>query len=70
MVGENGVPVVSSDRTVIDAVMMAGPAPEFASKKTSSLLPGTDALPAPPLVAAQFVLPVAFQAVELPPPTQ
>ena len=40
------------------------------SKNTSSLDPGTEALFAPPDVAAQFVFPVAFQLADAPPPTQ
>jgi len=52
------------------ALILAVTAPELASKNTSSPEPGTEALPAPPLVADQLVSPVAFQFVDEPPPTQ
>ena len=62
--------MVLRDRIVIAAEMTELPTPELASKKTSSAEPGTVSLFAPPEVSDQFVLPVAFQLVEEPPPTQ
>ncbi len=52
------------------ALMTASPAPLFASKNTSSVDVGTEALLAPPEVALQFVFTVAFQFVDDPPATQ
>ena len=61
-------PVMSSDLMVIEAESVE--AGLFASKKTSSVETGTDALLAPPDVADQLVGPVAFQLAEDPSPTQ
>jgi hypothetical protein len=56
------------ERTVCEAVIVTVPAPEEASKVTSSEDPGTDCPPAPPEEAAQLVVVAASQ---LPvPPTQ
>lgn len=63
-------PVQSIDLIVMFALIVALPEPLDPLKKTSSVDPGTDASFAPPLVADQFVGPVAFHASELPPPTQ
>ena len=61
---------MSSDLTAISAEMWLTPPWLLASKNTSSAMPGTEALLAPPLTDAQFVAPVAFQLALDPPPTQ
>jgi hypothetical protein len=60
--------VFVKDRIVIVAEIVAGEA--VVSKITSSADVGTDWLFAPPDIAAQFVLAVAFQLTLAPPPTQ
>jgi hypothetical protein len=52
---------------IVEALFALAPTP---SKKTSSVEVGTEALFAPPLVADQFVFPVASQFEVSPPPTQ
>ena len=62
-------PVISKELMVVDAESVEAEV-ELASKQTSSVEVGTEALFAPPELVAQLVFPVAFQAALDPPPTQ
>lgn len=63
-------PVQSTPWIVIDAEITDAPLPLLPSNIAKSDVPGTVALFAPPDVADQLVLAVAFQLVDAPPPTQ
>jgi hypothetical protein len=61
-------PVVSMDRHAVPLAIVHVPAPDEALRKTSSAFVGTDAPPAPPDVADQWVVVVVSQVPV--PPTQ